>query len=143
MFGGLDGKLNVIAGTVSARIARHGSQAVPISFGGYDLARRAARYRLMCGDHISELPANEFQFVMAERLAVRSKNDPKLAHLLPKYRLWVDEQTGILGLALAERPERDPHAIPSSWFLVLKHAMLYGTANEMLWSYAAQVEGIH
>lgn len=107
------------------------------------MARRAMRYRLMCGDKITEPPVNEWQWIVQQGFAIRSKHDRKLAHLLPKYQFWVDEQTGILGLALTERPERDPSAIPSSWFLVLRHAMLFGVPNETLYEWAAQVEGIH
>lgn len=97
------------------------------------------RYRLMCGTMMSEIPANEFQFVVSEGFAIPSRKDPKLAHVKPRYKLWIDRQTGILALALADRPERDPYAIPSSFYLIIKHAMLFGAPNETLFAWHDQV----
>ncbi len=105
------------------------------------MARRAARYRLMCGDRVHEPSANDWFWAVKEGIAIRSKNDRKLAHVLPRYRFWVDEQTGVLGFALTSRPERCPEdkALQSSWFLVLRHALLYGPPDVGLFELHDQV----
>ena len=89
----------------------------------------------MCGSTVSEVPRNELEWAIQQRIAIRSKNDPKLAHVKPQYRFWVDAQTGVLGFALTERPESAPEdrALRSSFWLVLRHALFYGTADSMLW----------
>lgn len=101
------------------------------------------RYRLMCGDKTTEPPVNEWIWIVKQGFATVSKHDRKLAHVLPKYRFWVDAQTGILGIALTETPDKDPYAIPSSWYLILRHALFHGVPDEVAMDWACQVEGIH
>ena len=97
----------------------------------------------MSGNTVTEVPANEFAWALQYRIATISRRDFKLAHVNPRFKLYIDSQTKVLGFMLAELPERDPYAIPSSWYLIIRHAMLFGVPNETLYEWAAQTEGFH
>lgn len=78
--------------------------------------------------------------VVACGYATVSPEKPKLAVVKPEYRLYIDHQTGMPSITLAEVPEHDPHAIPSWWPKLVGRAEFYfGRANDVLYKWHDQV----
>lgn len=107
--------------------------------------QRRLKYRVTSGDGsaVHDVAKSEFERVLDEGLATLAKYDRRTAIVKARYRMHVDRQTGRLSFELVEKPERDPAGIKSWWGkLVGRHELYFGAANEVLYLWAAQAEGI-
>lgn len=103
--------------------------------------RRPPKYRIK-GEGI-DTEVNGAEFGKALLAGVTIQTGPRSAVVAPGYRVYVDHQRGVLAFALAETPKYDRHNKLRSWFyILLRHAIYVGEPNSLLYSHAAQVEGI-
>jgi hypothetical protein len=69
-------------------------------------------------DLIFEVPEAMFRLFLAEGFVLRCKS-PTKARVNPRLRCWRDTETEQMRFAV-RNPKVDPHAIPSSWAMLMK-----------------------
>lgn len=97
------------------------------------MARRAAKYRLVCGSVTREVSQGEYANALTRCYADQVPGTPRTAKVRGRYKLWIDHQTGTSRIELAEAPIRDPHAIRSIFYLMLRMAIYNNAYRPGTW----------
>lgn len=102
------------------------------------MARRAERYRIRSGSVETEVSKATFDALVAIGWA-RLASAAKTAVMHPRYRLWIDHQTGTFHVDVAEPPAPDRHAIRSVFYLIFARAIYAGAPSSVLYAWHDQV----